>query len=90
MVLFHKGLNEPTQNWDIKIEIGKIPYLNGGLFDEHELERAYTNIDIEDTAFKQLFDFFDQYEWHLDTSVTATGKDINPDVIGYIFEKYIN
>ena len=90
LVLFHKGLNEPTQNWDIKIEIGKIPYLNGGLFDEHELERAYTNIDIEDTAFKQLFDFFDQYEWHLDTSVTATGKDINPDVIGYIFEKYIN
>lgn len=90
LVLFHKGLNEPTQNWDIKIEIGKIPYLNGGLFDEHELERAYTNIDIGDTAFKQLFDFFDQYEWHLDTSVTATGKDINPDVIGYIFEKYIN
>jgi hypothetical protein len=90
LVLFHKGLNEPTQNWDIKIEIGKIPYLNGGLFDEHELERAYTNIDIEDTAFKRLFDFFDQYEWHLDTSVTATGKDINPDVIGYIFEKYIN
>jgi hypothetical protein len=40
-------------------------------------------------AFEQLFDFFDQYEWHLDTSVTATGKDINPDVIGYIFEKYI-
>lgn len=54
LVLFHKGLNEPTQNWDIKIEIGKIPYLNGGLFDEHELERAYTNIDIEDTAFSNF------------------------------------
>ena len=90
LVLFHKGLNEPTQNQDVKIEIGKIPYLNGGLFDEHELEKTHSEIDINDKAFEQLFDFFDQYEWHLDTTITATGKDINPDVIGYIFEKYIN
>lgn len=90
MVLFHKGLNEPRQEQDVIIEIGKIPYLNGGLFDEHELERTYTAIDIDDKAFERLFDFFDQYEWHLDTRITASGKDINPDVIGYIFEKYIN
>ena len=90
LVLFHKGLNEPSQNQDVKIEIGKIPYLNGGLFDEHELEKKHTGIDIDDKAFERLFDFFDQYEWHLDTRMTATGKDINPDVIGYIFEKYIN
>lgn len=90
MVLFHKGLNEPNHSEETKIEIGKIPYLNGGLFDEHELEKAHTNIDIDDKAFERLFDFFDQYEWHLDTRLTATGKDINPDVIGYIFEKYIN
>ncbi len=90
LVLFHKGLNEPKQNQDVKIEIGKIPYLNGGLFDEHELEKTHSEIAINDKAFEQLFDFFDQYEWHLDTTVTATGKDINPDVIGYIFEKYIN
>lgn len=94
LVLFHKGLNEPPVNGKrlskIEIEIGKIPYLNGGLFDEHELEKQNTNIDIEDKAFERLFDFFDQYEWHLDTRHTASGKDINPDVIGYIFEKYIN
>jgi len=90
LVLFHKGLNEPTQSPDTKIEIGKIPYLNGGLFDEHELEKTNASIDIDDKAFERLFDFFDQYEWHLDTRHTASGKDINPDVIGYIFEKYIN
>ena len=90
LVLFHKGLNEPTQLQEVKIEIGKIPYLNGGLFDEHELEKTHTAIEIDDQAFEGLFDFFDQYEWHLDTRITATGKDINPDVIGYIFEKYIN
>ena len=90
LVLFHKGLNEPTQSPETKVEIGKIPYLNGGLFDEHELEKTNTHIEIEDKAFERLFDFFDQYEWHLDTRITASGKDVNPDVIGYIFEKYIN
>ena len=88
--LFHQGLGAPNHNEELKKEIGKIPYLNGGLFDEHELETTYDAINIDDKAFEKLFDFFDQYEWHLDTNVAASGKDINPDVIGYIFEKYIN
>lgn len=90
MVLFHEGLNELHQKEEVQVEIGRIPFLNGGLFDEHELEKNYKDIDIDDKAFERVFDFFDEYEWHLDTRVTATGKDINPDVIGYIFEKYIN
>jgi len=90
LVLFHQGLNNPAQSPETIVEIGKIPFLNGGLFDEHELEKTYAKIDIDDKAFDNIFNFFDQYEWHLDTRVTATGRDINPDVIGYIFEKYIN
>jgi hypothetical protein len=91
LVLFHKGLNEPPQqSGETKVDIGRIPYLNGGMFDEHEIEHTHANIDIDDKAFENLFNFFDQYEWHLDTRNTASGKDINPDVIGYIFEKYIN
>ena len=90
LALFHQGLGAPEHGRDLEIEIGKIPYLNGGLFDEHEIEKTYRKIAIDDSAFEQLFEFFDQYEWHLDTRETASGKDINPDVIGYIFEKYIN
>jgi len=90
LVLFHEGLNDPSQSKKIIEEIGRVPYLNGGLFDVHELERENKQIEIADKAFESLFDFFDQYEWHLDTRQTSTGKDINPDVIGYIFEKYIN
>ncbi len=90
LLLFHQGLNDARQTPEVKKEIGQIPYLNGGLFDEHELEKMYQHIDIDDKAFERIFDFFDQYEWHLDTRITASGKDINPDVIGYIFEKYIN
>ena len=89
-ILFHKGLGDKNRNDEIIKEIGKVPYLNGGLFDVHELENKYTNIKIKDDAFAKLFSFFDEYEWHLDTRQEATGKEINPDVIGYIFEKYIN
>jgi hypothetical protein len=89
LVLFHQGLGSPD-NKKFESELGKVPYLNGGLFDVHELETTYTNIQIEDMAFERIFSFFDQYEWHLDTRQQATGKEINPDVIGYIFEKYIN
>ena len=40
--------------------------------------------------FVVLFDFFDKWHWHLDDRITASGRDINPDVLGYIFEQYIN
>jgi hypothetical protein len=31
-----------------------IPFLNGGLFDEHELEKTHTSIEIDDKAFERL------------------------------------
>lgn len=88
--LFHGKLNEPHDTRKPDDIYGKIPYLNGGMFDTHQIEREYKNIDIRDEAFERLFDFFDKWQWHLDTRITAPGKDINPDVLGYIFEQYIN
>lgn len=91
-VLFHGGLNAPSKKRQAEFEktYGRIPYLNGGMFDEHQIERDYKDIDIKDEAFEALFDFFDKWNWHLDTRISASGKDINPDVLGYIFEQYIN
>ena len=89
--LFSEGLNTPgSGNGDFRQKFGNIPYLNGGLFDLHQIEREYTSIEIPDIAFENLFKFFDNWNWCLDTRVTATGRDINPDVLGYIFEQYIN
>ena len=88
--LFHDGLNAPRHDAVFEHKYGRIPYLNGGMFDEHQLERDYADIDISDEAFIRLFNFFDTWRWHLDTRITASGKDINPDVLGYIFEQYIN
>lgn len=88
--LFQDGLNSPTHQREFEDAYGRIPYLNGGMFDRHQIEQDYADIDIADEAFEQLFDFFDKWRWHLDTRISASGKDINPDVLGYIFEQYIN
>ena len=88
--LFYDGLNSPRHQRDFEQMYGRIPYLNGGMFSTHELEEQYPDLDIADEAFESLFAFFDQWHWHLDDRLTASGKDINPDVLGYIFEQYIN
>ncbi len=65
--LFHDGLaGKPPRSKEIETLIGRVPYLNGGLFDAHQLERDNPKIYIPDTAFERIFAFFDAYQWHLD------------------------
>ena len=93
--LFHTGLGSPLEHRtydDTQIEmiIGKVPYVNGGIFEPHYLENTYEDIKISDEEFESLFDFFDNWRWHLDENPTGEPNEINPDVLGYIFERYIN
>ena len=90
--LFKDGLDNPLKKRTkyFITTYGRIPYLNGGMFAEHRLECENKELDIPDKVFEKLFDFFDQWHWHLDNRLTASGRDINPDVLGYIFEQYIN
>lgn len=90
--LFHKGLGageKITVPPEIASIVGKIPYVNGGIFSEHELE-IKNDINIPDLAFAQIFAFFDNYQWHLDSRRTGNPNEINPDVLGYVFEQFIN
>jgi len=90
--LFHKGLGAGeaiTVPPEIASIVGKIPYVNGGIFSEHELE-VKNEINIPDSAFSQIFSFFDNYQWHLDSRKTGNPNEINPDVLGYVFEQFIN
>ena len=90
--LFHEGLGQPEAQRapDLAALLGRVPFLNGGLFDVHDLERDNPGISIPDDAFEQVFDFFDGYRWHLDERPYREDNEINPDVLGYIFEKYVN
>ncbi len=90
--LFHEGLGQPEAQRapDLAVLLGKVPFLNGGLFDVHDLERDNPDISIPDEAFERAFSFFDGYRWHLDERPYREDNEINPDVLGYIFEKYVN
>ncbi|ASV74149.1 hypothetical protein THTE_1547 [Thermogutta terrifontis] len=92
--LFHEGLGKSPEERKLDPEfeklLGRVPFLNGSFFEVHELEERWRNIDIPDRAFEKLFDFFDQYAWHLDERPLRADNEINPDVVGYIFEKYVN
>ena len=92
--LFFRGFAEErtaANRASIEAAFGNVPYLNGGLFAEHQLEQKYRGaLDVADAAFVKLFAFFDEWEWHLDERPLKSGKEINPDVLGYIFEKFVN
>ena len=90
--LFHEGLGqrEADRAPDLAALLGRVPFLNGGLFDQHDLERDNPDISIPDEAFERVFEFFDGYRWHLDDRPGQADNEINPDVLGYIFEKYVN
>lgn len=90
--LFHEGLGQAPRERKAELDklLGKVPFLNGGFFEVHDLEEKYPQIDIPDAAFEKLFEFFDAYRWHLDERPLRSDNEINPDVVGYIFEKYVN
>jgi hypothetical protein len=90
--LFHERLGTSAYSHPSKLDtlLGKVPYLHCGLFDEHKLERDYADIQIADDAFVRLFAFFDAYQWQLDERPPSTDNEINPDILGHIFEQYVN
>jgi hypothetical protein len=71
-------------------ELGDVPYLNGGLLEEHPLEREYEDIQIADEAFEGIFAFFKSWQWQLDDRPRHNDNEVNPDMLGHIFEKYTN
>ncbi|NDJ25214.1 ATP-binding protein [Nostoc sp. B(2019)] len=89
--LFFESFAKPEIDRDSSVQdlVGKVKYLNGGLFLQHRIEKDY-KISIADEAFEQVLDLFGRYSWNLDDTPEGKDDEINPDVLGYIFEKYIN
>lgn len=91
-VLFFEGFAKPEEKRSAKVNalLGKIKYLNGGLFLHHRIELKWSDISVPDKAFANLFALFERYSWNLNDTPGGQDNEINPDVLGYIFEKYIN
>lgn len=97
-VLFFEGFAKPKEKRGkdeadrarINTLLGDIRYLNGGLFLPHRIEQKYPHIAMPDRAFENLLALFSRYSWNLNDTPGGDDHEINPDVLGYIFEKYIN
>lgn len=67
---------------------GKIPYLNGGLFQQDEIDERTCTIPAD--YFKRLFDFFDQYNFTIDENDPEDAEvGIDPEMLGRIFENLL-
>jgi hypothetical protein len=90
-LLFFEGfaLAEIHRSPATKELLGKIKYLNGGLFLQHRIEQENA-IVIPNEAFVRSLDLFERYSWNLDDTPGGKDDEISPAVLGYIFEKYIN
>jgi len=91
-VLFFEGFAKPQDSRDPQVNrlLGNIKYLNGGLFLIHPIEQRWPHIQVPDRAFENLYTLFERFSWNLNDTPGGQDNEINPDVLGYIFEKYIN
>lgn len=93
--LFYETLNK-KRDGDIfscdglnsTLNLSKVPYLNGGLFDSDET--ITRQIDFPDIFFQELFDFFAQYNFTIDESDPDDHEvGIDPEMLGHIFENLL-
>lgn len=66
----------------------RVPYLNGGLFDE-DLPKA-RNLDFSATLFGDFLNFFGEYNFTIDeNSPEEQEVGIDPEMLGHIFENLL-
>ena len=79
-----------NKNWDIQLleEFSGIPYLNGGLFEADDVDKQ--PIDFSYAHFKDLMDFFSQYNFTIDENDPDDSEvGIDPEMLGHIFENLL-
>lgn len=103
--LFFQGLCVKTseRRKEVAELIGDIPFLNGGLFIESEVEQKYQNISVPNDAFHRpmtypitkgeknipALNLMESKEWTIDER-SGDVNQISPEILGYIFEKSVN
>ncbi|QLD89198.1 hypothetical protein HWV07_09195 [Natronomonas salina] len=92
--LFYEVFNEKPDDRDPQVTgvdvYSDIPYLNGGLF-RPELNGGSSSVDerdfdVRDSVLESIIDLLERYRFSTDGGPT----DIDPSVLGSVFEKTIN
>ena len=82
--LFFGTLNTPIPSRDPRARsFGRIPFLNGGLFEPHPLERRH-RATLPDAVWRDAFDtLFERYHF---TAMSDGAGAIAPEMLGRVFE----
>ena len=65
-----------------------IPYLNGGLFQQEQIDEVDSRFPAE--MFQSLFDFFDSYNFTIDENDPNDAEvGVDPEMLGKIFENLL-
>lgn len=87
--LFYDTLNKKRENDIFSLTNSKIPFLNGGLFEEDPIEKRYL-LFYPNELFQNLFEYFDQYNFTIiEDSVEEQEVAIDPEMLGHIFENLL-
>ena len=90
-VLFFDTLNTKRPDDLIELVAGKpcrIPFLNGGLFEEEN--KNHRNLIFDTNLFKNLFNFFDQYNFTIyEDDPNDHTVAVDPEMLGHIFENLL-
>ena len=92
--LFFYGLNSPDSRdltEGLQTVIGEVPFLNGGLFEETDLDRRAVNAVPDEIIEHVITGLFNRYNF---TVMEATPLDtevaVDPEMLGKLFEETVN
>jgi hypothetical protein len=91
--LFFEMLAEGKQD----PRFGKLPYLNGGLFNTNPIEEEFPDAKLGNSTeetnelFGRILDFLSEWNWNVDERLDIVDpKNLSPAILGHIFEQTVN
>jgi hypothetical protein len=89
--LFFGCLNTPVADRDAAARrLGRIPYLNGGLFEPSPFEWRNASLTIDDALLRRVIeDVFERFDFSSDER-DAAGTHVDPEMLGKVFESLMN
>ena len=85
--LFFGCLNTPLHERTLAArKLGRVPYLNGGLFEPSPFEQRHPEMHLPNTLLQRVLEeVFEKFDFRIDESDTA-GTHIDPEMLGRVFE----
>lgn len=85
--LFFGCLNTPQRKRSARSRgLGRIPYLNGGLFQPSALEQRHRDLSLPNEVWTEVFEStFERFDFCVDES-DLEGTHVDPEMLGRVFE----